>query len=142
MRRLARVLSAQRNARRSGASARSHRFVLALVAALACALAIAPGAFASKVVVDSVEDSRVDFGQRTKGGGFSTTVTGNAVNATGNGGVGAGDFYVVDSGSNRIQRFTSTGEWKEAWGFDVVASEDGNGDAIQSLTVDASGGQF
>ena len=142
MRRLARVLSAQRNAGGSAASPRSHRFVLALVAALACALAIAPGAFASKVAVDSVEDSRTDFGQRTKGGGFSTTVTADAVNATGSGGVGAGDFYVVDSGSNRIQRFSSSGEWKEAWGFDVVASSVGDGDAIQSLTVDASGGQF
>jgi hypothetical protein len=166
VRRLARAVSAQRNdgsgsagsrafggavasrgcvRGRNGSGAPSHRlpaFVLALIAAAACALAIAPGAFASKVAVDSVEDSRVDFGQRTKGGGFSTTVTADAVNATGNGGVGAGDFYVVDSGSNRIQRFSSSGEWKEAWGFDVVASSVGDGDAIQSLTVDASGGQF
>ncbi len=112
------------------------------LAAALVLLVAASGASASKVVIDSVEDSRTDFGQRTKGGGFSSTVTADAVNATGNGGVGAGDFYVVDSGSNRIQRFTSSGEWKEAWGFDVVDSGTGNGDAIQSLTVDASGGQF
>jgi hypothetical protein len=111
-------------------------------AALLLALAPAPEASASKVIIDAVEDSRTDFEQRTKGGGFSSTVTGNAVNATGNGGVGAGDFYVVDSASNRIQRFTNSGEWKDAWGFDVVASGAGNGDAIQSLTVDATGGQF
>ncbi|MGC1167189.1 MAG: hypothetical protein WA862_13895 [Solirubrobacterales bacterium] len=137
------TLAAARGFKGSGAP--SHRFgtlVLALLAAAVCALAIAPGAFASKVVVDSVEDSRTDFGQRTKGGGFSSTVTADAVNAIGSGGVGAGDFYVVDSGSNRIQRFTNSGEWKEAWGFDVVSSGAGNGDAIQSLTVDASGGQF
>lgn len=142
MRRLARVLSAQRNAGGSAASPRSHRFVLALVAALACALAIAPGAFASKVIVDSVENPRDASVVANKGGNFASTVTGDAVNATGNGGVGAGDFYVVDSGFNRVQRFTSAGSFIEAWGFDVVSAGPGNGDAIQSLTVDATGGQF
>src|SRR5690606_33822259 len=56
--------------------------------------------------------------------------------------VAAGDFYVVDAGYNRIQRFSSTGQFREMWGFDVVASGPGNGDAVQSLTVDAAGGQF
>lgn len=128
-----------------GSGAPSHRlpaFVLALVAAAICALAIAPGAFASKVIVDSIENTRDVATPSIRGGDFSTTMTGDAVNATGNGGVGAGDFYVVDSGYNRIQRFSSDGVFKEAWGFDVVAPGPGNGDAIQSLTVDATGGQF
>lgn len=148
MRRLETATSAQVNhgsgdtgAIRMPAS-RSRGLLLTLLVVVAATLAFAPGASASKVAIDSVEDSRTDAGQRTKGGGFSGTVTGTAVNATGNGGVGAGDFYVVDAGSNRIQRFTSSGEWKEAWGFDVVAADDGNGDAIQSLTVAATGGQF
>src|SRR5690606_1367308 len=76
-------------------------------AVLLLALAFAPGALASKAAVGSIENPR-DIGvPAVTGGNFSTSITGNAVNSTGNGGVTAGDFYVVDAGYNRIQRFSS-----------------------------------
>jgi hypothetical protein len=130
----------------NGSGAPSHRLrnlVVALVAIVAAALAVAPGAFASKVVIDSVENPMPVLDQATKGGKFSTfSVTALAVNDSGTGGAGPGDFYVVDSGNSRVQRFSASGEFKELWGVDVVETGPENGTAIQSLTVDATGGQF
>jgi hypothetical protein len=129
-----------------GIGASPHRlpaFALALLAAVACALAIAPGAFASKVVIDAVENPMPVLDQGTKGGKFSGfSVTALAVNDSGTGGASPGDFYVVDAGNSRVQRFSASGEFKELWGVDVVETGTENGSAIQSLTVDATGGQF
>jgi len=114
-----------------------------LVAVVVAALAVAPGAFASKSVINSVENPMPVLDQATKGGKFSSwSVTALAVNDSGTGGAGAGDFYVVDSGNSRVQRFSANGDFKELWGMDVVETGTENGTAIQSLTVDATGGQF
>lgn len=113
---------------------------MTLVTIVLTVLGLAPGASASMSIVDAVENP-FGFG-KTEGGQFSTSINGLAVNESGNGGVGAGDFYVADGGNNRIQRFSSTGVFREAWGYDGVLTGPGNANAIQSLTVDASGGQF
>ena len=129
-----------------GIGVTAHRLstlVLAFVAAAVCVLTTAPGAFASKVVIDAVENPMPVLDQATKGGKFNGfNVTALAVNDSGTGGAGAGDFYVVDSGNSRVQRFSASGQFKELWGSDVVETGSENGSAIQSLTVDAGAGQF
>ncbi len=67
-----------------------------------------------------------------------------AVNGTGAGGVTPGDVYVGDSGNNRIDEFSATGNFVRAFGYDVVASGGDNTGANekQSLKVDAEGGTF
>lgn len=55
-------------------------------------------------------------------GGLFNTPRGVAVNQTGNGGVAAGTFYVVDSTNNRIQRFSPVGGFVSAWGWGVKDS--------------------
>lgn len=128
----------------SGAPARRLRsLVIALVVVCATTLAVAPGAFASKSVIDSVENPMPVLDQATKGGKFHSFVVGQmAVNDSGTGGAAPGDFYLVDTGHNRVQRFSASGQFKELWGVDVVDSGTENGTAIQSLSVDATGGEL
>jgi hypothetical protein len=83
-----------------------------LIAAFAL-LALAPLSQA-KVVVNGFGTSG------TLGGQFGTAPRGVAVNNSGNGGVPAGTFYVVDGNQNRVQRFSPAGAFERAWGFDVV----------------------
>jgi hypothetical protein len=72
--------------------------------------------------------------------------TGVAVNKSGAGGVDTGDVYVVDSGNNRIDEFSSDGVFVRAFGQDVVRS--GGQDNIagpndaQAIKVIATGGKF
>jgi hypothetical protein len=59
---------------------------------------------------------------------------------------GTGRIFAVDEGNNRIQRFSSGGEFERAWGRGVTAPG-GSGDAgganeQQTLTIDASGGTY
>jgi hypothetical protein len=74
----------------------------------------APVAQATPGVVDYFGNSTVSGG--TAGGLFESTrgPKGVAVYEA------TGDIYVADTGSNRIQRFTNSGDFVEAWGFDVA----------------------
>ncbi|MFL5844273.1 MAG: hypothetical protein ACJ762_06225 [Solirubrobacteraceae bacterium] len=62
-----------------------------------------------------------------------------AVNTTGNGGVAAGTFYVLDSLNARVQRFAANGTFQRAWGANVVTAPVNE---VQTLTVTATGGTF
>ena len=142
-RRLARTTSAQLNDESGAPAHRLHTLLAVLVAVAAAALTVAPGALASKVVIDSVENPMPVLDQATKGGKFHSFVVGQmAVNDSGTGGAAPGDFYLVDTGHNRVQRFSASGQFKELWGVDVVETGTENGTAIQSLTVDATAGEF
>ena len=99
-----------------------------ILAALAAALTAAP-AIASKQAIDYVGGGE---------GGVEFSNPGDvAVNSSGAGPADAGDFYVADTGKNRIQRFDSEGGFLSAWGADVHGI-----DERQELTVHATGGTF
>jgi hypothetical protein len=53
-----------------------------------------------------------------------------------------GDIYAL--GTSRIERYSATGEYELAFGFDVVKGgpNEGDTDEVQSLTVKATGGTF
>ncbi len=74
----------------------------------------------------------------TLGGLFNTAgPRGVAVNGA------SGDVYVADTGIHRVQRFSSSGAFIGAWGFDVAANgQPGNNVAFQSVAVRAAGGRF
>lgn len=59
-------------------------------------------------------------------GGAVNTGRGLAVNATGAGGVAAGDVYAVDNANSRIQEFSASGSFVRAWGLDVIAPGEPN----------------
>jgi NHL repeat len=105
-----------------------------LIALSTCALAllaIAPAASASKSVVTTL--GTADSG--ATGGRFNSP-TGAAVNQNGAGGVPAGTFYVLDRENRRIQRFSPTGDFVSAWGFDVEAPATGAAlDVLEVCTV-------
>jgi len=77
-------------------------------------------------------------GSGSKGAQFSNPRD-VAVNRTGAGPADQGDFYVVDDGNARVQRFDSTGDFISAWGANVVTA---SADEAQGITVDATGGTF
>ncbi|HEY3865322.1 MAG TPA: hypothetical protein VGL54_04465 [Solirubrobacteraceae bacterium] len=84
--------------------------VLAALCALAGALVFASvPALASKGVVGY-------FGGAGTAGGLFSTPGGIAVNDT------TGNVYVVDSGNNRVQEFSSGGAFIRAWGVGVVTA--------------------
>lgn len=108
-----------------------HRGRRAAVASAAIAillLALAPAALAGKTVVKTL-------GTTTSGttGGLFNQPRGIAVNKTGNGGVPAGTFYVADSSNLRIQRFSPTGDFVSAWGWDVNSPDNEGG--LETCTV-------
>jgi hypothetical protein len=106
---------------RSGRIGAPRRLWAGAIALLLCTfsfLALSPSAFASKSVVNLV--GSVSPGDL---GGLFRTPRGPAVNQTGNGGVPAGTFYVLDSGDLRVQQFTPTGEFVRAWGWGVRDGE-------------------
>ncbi len=94
--------------------------VLLAVAAVLL-LVVAPSADAA---------SRVKLGELCSvagsGGGQCSIPEGVAVNATGAGGVGAGDVYVVDLGNDRIQAFSPEGEFERAFGLEVDETTGGD----------------
>jgi hypothetical protein len=67
-----------------------------------------------------------------KGGEFQFSIGGTAVNATGEGGVAAGSFYVVDGNNRRVQQFKPNGEFERAFGANV------GGAGVDVCTVAAS----
>jgi hypothetical protein len=75
--------------------------------------------------------------QSGPGGGALSNPQGLAVDS-------AGDVYVVDMGSLRVQKFSPAGEFLLAFGGDVVASgpDDSANDEVQSLSIAASSGTF
>src|SRR5262249_23294559 len=93
---------------------RSRLFLLTAILFIVGLMASAPAADASKSVVRTIgspNTSRV-------GAQFSTPRY-IAINKTGNGGVPAGTFYVVDAFNNRIQRFSPSGQFVSTWGWGV-----------------------
>jgi len=75
-------------------------------------------------------------------GQISTIPKGVAVNATGAGGVTAGDVYVNDAGNNRVSQFSATGTFIRSFGQDVVASGPDSAIEVQRVTVNATAGTF
>lgn len=90
---------------------RHSRLPIALAASLLALLVVAPFAQASKGVVSWIGSASAGAAD----GEFSTPRA-VAVNATGAGGVAAGDIYVVDSANNRIQRFSAAGAFQSKFG--------------------------
>ena len=125
---------ARGDAKGSGAPRHRGRSNLGLLAiAVFALLAFAPAAHASKGVIDYFG------GPGTLGGQFTSNPTtgpsGTAVNGSGAGGANAGDIYVVDRTSNRIERFNAAGDFISAWGKDVEA---GGGTEYEICTVAAN----
>ncbi|HEV7399053.1 MAG TPA: hypothetical protein VGN84_02165 [Solirubrobacterales bacterium] len=81
---------------------------------MAVLLLMASSAFAAKAVVSEI-------GTPASGGlgAQFTTPRGVAINRSGEGGVPAGTFYVVDSEGQRIERFGPAGEFVSTWGWGV-----------------------
>ena len=119
--------------------ARPHRrneLALALLgAALLFLLALAPISQA-RVLLDSFSGSGSLGGQFNLTGGAPGGV---ALNTSGAGGVTAGTLYAVDPIQNRIERFSSTGAFERAWGFDTIASSQ---DERQLVVVKATAGTY
>ena len=112
------------------------------VGAVAAALSLAGTGSAAKVVLGSSFGS--PFCSAGTGAGQCEEPQGIAVNQTGNGGVPAGDVYVADSGNDRIDQFSASGLFIQAWGSGVVASgpdDTSTGEAV-SVAVSAAGGTF
>jgi hypothetical protein len=111
------------SSRSGGTGAPSPRQVrIALLSVLLLAvslLALAPAAFAVEKKVDRY------FGGASAGslGGQFTFPRGIAVNETGAGGAAAGDIYVANSLGQRIDVLNAKGEFKFAFGRDVIAPE-------------------
>src|SRR4051812_24100763 len=108
---------------------------LALVGAAFALLLVASSAFASKQVISYAGGSSGTGGK----GGEVSEPRDIAVNATGAGPANAGDFYVIEEGNNRIQRFDQDGNFISAWGANVLSAPT---DEVQKLTVSASAGTY
>src|ERR1700691_962606 len=87
------------------------------------AFASAPALAASKGVVGF-------FGGTGTAGGLFDTPGGVAVNNT------SGNVYVVDSGNNRVQEFSSGGAFIRAWGAGVASATAGGMSAPQGIAVE------
>lgn len=101
----------QHVSRRAG-HGRRPRFTAPFAVAVAVLLIAASPALAAKGVVSYFGTTN---GPGTADGEFNTP-RGVAVNATGAGGVGAGDVYVVDALNHRVQRFNSVGVYQGKFG--------------------------
>jgi hypothetical protein len=122
-----------------GSGAPSHRgrlSILALAIAALALLAFAPLSQA-KIAINGYGVGPIGGGVGANLGGVLNDVTGIAVN---NSGAGAprGTFYVADN-FGRVSRFSPSGAWERAWGFDVIAT---SYNEKQRLTVNATGGTF
>ncbi len=125
----------RRDAKRSsqGPSTRpkaSKRFILTLSGALALLIALASTALALQTHAPGtdVEAPADGFGSLA---GIATDPSSH-------------QLYVADSGSNRIEGFSASGEFEGTGGWGVVASGPGNvpTNEHQSLTIDATGGTY
>ena len=112
----------------------TRRRKIAAALASACALMLLLSAAAS-----AEETYQFSFGSSGEGAGQLNEPAGIAVNhATGN-------VYVADRQNNRIDEFSGAGAFKQAWGFDVVASGEDNipfADEVQNVKIRANGGTF
>jgi hypothetical protein len=128
----------------------AHASLILIGACLSIAAALPCPALASKIVYES-------FGSQGTLGGQFQTPRGIAVNSSGVGPADPGEIYVVDEGSNRIERFRTIGlgevEFVSAWGADVIQAGKANDIAgtnpfeVCTVAVDcktgaASGGNF
>ncbi len=125
----------RRDAKRSsqGPSTRpkaSKRFILTLSGALALLIALASTALALQTHApgSDVEAPADGFGSLA---GIATDPSSH-------------QLYVADSGSNRIEGFSASGEFEGTGGWGVVASGPGNvpTNEHQELTIDATGGTY
>jgi hypothetical protein len=103
---------------RHGKTVRSASGLVLSVAFLALLILSPSASAASKTIVNSLGDPSPG----TLGGLFDTP-RGVAVNETGNGGVAAGTFYVVDSVNARVQQFNPAGAFVRTWGWAVKDGE-------------------
>ena len=53
---------------------------------------------------------------------------------------GAGDVYVIDSGNNRVQKFTSDGRFLTKWG--IFGSKDGEFAFPKGIARDSAGNVY
>lgn len=121
---------------------RGHAKALPVLAAVFVAsLALASAANASSTFIGWYGNEPFPSSLRTVGGGMDEPRD-VAVNSTGAGGVPAGTTYVADMNNNRIDQFGPLGNFVRAWGINVVESGEDQADAIQRLTVNATGGTF
>ena len=126
--------------RDAGSGAPSHRrgrlALLSLVSfAFVGLVLVVASAFASKEVIRYVGSA----GSGSVGGEFSSPRD-TAVNSTGEGGVPAGTFYVVDGNNNRIQRFSPSAT-SSAHGAQT-SSERSSNERYRRLTVEATAGSY
>jgi hypothetical protein len=112
---------------------RGGRILLSTV--LAALAAAAPAAEADVVFQHS-------FGAAGAGAGRFSTPAGLAIDSSN------GDVYVVDSGQNRVEQFTSSPSaetFVRAWGYDVVASGVDNkplANEVDEVRIRATSGSF
>lgn len=135
MRRHAKPSSAGSNTGAGGSRAlgRSRLVFLALcVAGLVLALGVTLAQAGKKVD----RFFPIATGTGTLGGQFNTPRD-IAINHSGAGAADPGDFYVADTGNNRIQRFAADGTFERAWGVNVSGR-----DEVQTVKVDATAGKF
>jgi hypothetical protein len=112
-------------------------FVCLVATSFAIALAFAGAAGATV-------NWQFSFGTTGSKGGQFNQPAGIAINQA------TGDVYVADrgvnaSGNERIQEFTSSGEFVRAWGVDVVESGEDNkpaADEVQTVRIKAASGTF
>jgi NHL repeat-containing protein len=112
------ALSSQFRAKGCGRPSHRRAGLVVALALSAAFLTLAPSALAAKSVVSLI--GSVSPGEL---GGLFRTPRGPAVNQSGNGGVPAGTFYVLDSGNSRIQQFSPAGKFVAAWGWGVRDGE-------------------
>lgn len=125
----------------SAASAGGRVLLLTAIALFAALVFGAVAQGASKV-------ERASFGSPGSAGGqfLGFSSPGDLViNRNGAGGASAGDLYVLDG--NRVQQFSPSGSsasFVRTWGYDVVASGQGNtgADEQQAVAVKGTGGKF
>jgi DNA-binding beta-propeller fold protein YncE len=103
-----------------------------------CALAGAL-AFASAPALAASNKGVVGyFGGTGTAGGLFFTPGGVAVNDI------TGNVYVVDSGNNRVQEFSSSGAFIRTWGLGVVSTgqDSGGTSTVQKVTISGTSGSF
>ena len=119
----------KKNAKRK---VRSSSLLLALLVSVSTMLA-----FASIASAEATFDYA--FGSAGSGGGQFNEPGAISQNLS------TGDLYVADRQNNRIQQFTESGEFLQAWGFDVVESGFDNKpfvDEVQRVTIRGVDGTF
>jgi DNA-binding beta-propeller fold protein YncE len=87
------------------------------VATLLAALALLVLCVPALALSQQGHEYETSFGSKGHGEGQFSNPAGVAVNE------GSGDVYVVDRGNNRVERFSATGAFIEAWGYGVKDGE-------------------